>query len=85
MSEVVPAADIEAIVGATRHPTDHLARAVSTEKRVYILHSQACFDSTPDLRECEFSLALDGGIDIERWVEDQPLLVGIEDGKVTPR
>lgn len=46
-----------------RHATEHWGRAASAEERVYVLHSQACKDSTPDLRECAFSVALDNGID----------------------
>lgn len=63
MSELVDASQIEAIVGARRHPTEHLGRAVPEEQQVYILHSQKCLDSGRDLRECPYSLALDRGID----------------------
>jgi hypothetical protein len=84
MSSLVPAGDIERIVGADRHPTEHWGRAVSAERQVYILHSVACVASGVDLRECKYSRALDRhGIDMRSWRgrEDQPvkldLLVGM--------
>ena len=64
---------IESIVGAPRHPTKHIGRAVSAEGTVYILHSQACFDREPDLRACPYSLALDKGIDPDEWPQDTPV------------
>jgi hypothetical protein len=63
VSQIVPAEQIETIVGVKRQATEHWGRAVSAEETVYILHSQECKDSTPDLRECPFSIALDRGID----------------------
>lgn len=76
MSRLESSTTIEAKVGADRHATDHLARAVSAEERVYILHSQECLKSGIDLRNCEFSVALDNGIDIDVWQ-------GFEDRAVT--
>lgn len=76
MTDLVPAEDIERIVGAPRHPTLHIARAVSAEERVYILHSQACKDSTPDLRTCRYSRDLDDCPHAGEWPEDQPLALG---------
>jgi len=75
MSEQVPASEIEGIVGAPRHETDHYARAVSDEQRVYVLHSKECLGIFDDLRDCPFSKALDRGIDPERWsgFEDRPV------------
>jgi len=79
VTNVVPADQIEEIVGIRRHPTRHYARAVSAEQIVYILHSQRCKASTPDLRACFFSLALDNGIDEDDWsgMEDQAIRVTI--------
>ena len=54
MSNLVPAEDIERIVGAQRHASRHYGRAVSAEQTVYILHSQQCKDSGIDLCDCEF-------------------------------
>lgn len=80
MSEIVAAQDIERIVGVRRHPTKHWAKAVSVEQEVFILHSADCLASTPDLRDCLFSLALDNGIDVLRWEEDEATEVEIEGG-----
>lgn len=83
MSDLVDADRIEQIVGARRHRTAHLGRAVSAEERVYILHSQACKDSGIDLRDCDFSVALDVGISMPQpwklWSlrQDVPVLLGI--------
>lgn len=79
MSELVPADEIERIVGAERHLTHHYARAVSAEKMVYVLHSFSCKNSGRDLRNCLFSRALDNGIDEYDWsdMEDQPVRVTI--------
>lgn len=67
MSNLVPADEIEQIVGARRHSHLHLGRAVSAEQTVYILHSEACRDSGIDLRDCAYSEALDNGIDLGQW------------------
>jgi hypothetical protein len=84
MTNIVPAEDIERIVGVPRHPHAHYARAVSREQQVYILHSYMCLGTTRDLRECLFSVALDEGIDLDEWVEDTPLVVDIVDGRLVP-
>lgn len=79
MSDLVPADEIEQIVGIRRHATRHYARAVSAEETVYILHSHRCRDSGRDLRECTFSVALDNGIEMEVWDShlDKPVRVTI--------
>lgn len=82
MSELVDADEIEGIVGVERHPTNHYARAVSSEQTVYILHSQQCVDRGQDLRDCMYSLALDRGIDPDEWVEDEPLRVMVSFGRL---
>jgi hypothetical protein len=51
MSDLVPAEDIERIVGAPRHYQAHYGCAVSSEQTVYILHSKRCLGSGIDLRE----------------------------------
>lgn len=80
MTNLVPASEIEQLVGARRHPTRHFARAVSKEEIVYILHSAGCRDSGRDLRECWFSMALDKGIRDADWAShmDQPVRVTID-------
>lgn len=85
MSDLVPTDEIEAIVGVKRHQSEHIARAVSAEQKVYILHSQGCLDDITsddpewqrDLRDCPFSLALDRGIDKDNWPEDVPIRVSV--------
>lgn len=86
MSDLVPSEDIERVVGAKRHGQMHTGRAVSSEQRVYVLHSAACIATGRDLRTCAFSIALDRGIDAERWEghEDQPRLLGIIEGRLVP-
>lgn len=88
MTELVPADQIETHVGAPRHPTQHLARAavgplIST---VFILHSHQCRDSGIDLRDCEFSRALDLGVDADDWdgYEDRPVVVEVRDDRLVP-
>lgn len=80
MSRLEAADKIEGLVGAKRHDSLHLARAVSAEQRVYILHSAECAASGIDLRKCEFSVALDWGIDIVVWkgLEDQVVALAID-------
>lgn len=82
MSDLVDPDRIEEIVGVKRHPTDHVAKAVSSDQTVYVLHSRECFDAHEDLRDCEYSKALDLGIDLEEWVEDEPVFVTIVSGRL---
>lgn len=84
MSNKVPAQDIERSVGVKRHATEHWARAVHIEERVYILHSQECKDHYTDLRLCPYSRALALGIDEKEWPKDEPLTVRVLDGRLTP-
>lgn len=88
MSRIESAKKIEGIVGAKRHATDHLGRAVSVEHRVYILHSQECVASGIDLRDCVYSDALDIGIELLVWAEFQDIAVTLriddEYGDLTP-
>ena len=85
MSRLEPAETIEQTVGATRHATEHIGRAVSWEKCVYVLHSAACIEAHAadgtDLRDCLFSLALDEGIDLDIWYEfqDVPVILGVDE------
>ena len=88
MTDLVPADQIEQIVGTLRHPTRHYARAITAEQTVYILHSQACRDHTPDLRDCVYSIALDRGIDpvADAWDGhyDSPQQVALYWGHLIP-
>lgn len=69
MSDLIEG-DVERIVGAPRDAARHLGRAVSADQRLYIMHSQECLDSTPDLRDCEFSHAMGVGINPSVFPED---------------
>ncbi len=86
MTDLVGADQIEHIVGARRHPHQHLGRAVSAEQTVYILHSEKCKDSGIDLRDCEWSLALDLGIDPADWqgYEDRPVALAFHRSRLFP-
>lgn len=86
MTDLVPRKHIERIVGITRHRTAHFGRAVSDEQVFYILHSQKCLDSQPDLRDCLYSRALDRGIDTWVWsyLQDRPALLNIMNGRLVP-
>ncbi|ATN90875.1 hypothetical protein SEA_LYSIDIOUS_70 [Gordonia phage Lysidious] len=86
MTDLVPAADIERIVGTPRHDTKHLARAVSATQTVFILHSRECIDSGIDLRRCRYSRALDHGIQEGLWSRhcDTPVEIRIRDTHLVP-
>ena len=87
MTQLVDPTDIERIVGAKRHAVQHLARAVSEEQVVYILHSQRCLDSGIDLTCCTYSVVLDRGIELDDWrdSEDKAVVVVIgPTGRLTP-
>lgn len=77
MSNLVPAGDIEQIVGVARHRKAHYGRASSTEQVVYILHSKECLASGIDLRDCRFSVALDRGINERRWTGYEDVAVAL--------
>lgn len=85
MTKLVDPSRIESIVGVSRRQIDHVARCVSSEKQVYILHSQRCLNTGRDLRECPFSRALDTGLD-PAWKDhlDRPVCVAIKDGFLYP-
>ena len=86
MSDIVPAEDIEWIVGHARHATRHIGRAVSAEQMVYVLHSHECKNSGIDLRDCRFSLALDAGIRDTEWdgFEDRAVALAIIHDRLVP-
>lgn len=77
MTEIVPADEIEDIVGAPRQPFTHLGRAVSSEQIFYILHPKWCLDTQGDLRQCEYSLALACG-DVDVVDEDVTLALSMD-------
>lgn len=84
MTEPVPRTSIEAIVGLPRMRYTHTGRAVSSENRFYILHSQECLTLYSDLTQCPYSRALDMGVtfdteDAPQWLEiDNEGLIGCD-------
>ena len=86
--KLVPPSEIEGIVGAKRHPTAHIGRAVSKQQTFYILHSAECVALGVDLSECPYSVALDEyGIDVEdEWLglEDRAVALDIDEGALVP-
>lgn len=89
MSNLVPESQIEAIVGVKRQQSNHIARAVSAEQTVYILHPYHCAARLTfrPLTECRYSLALDKGIDLDVWADwqDRPVVViGDATGRLRP-
>lgn len=77
MTNLVSADAIEKIVGAPRHRTRHLGTANSEDGQFYILHSTECKNSGIDLRDCEFSQALDQ-YGVEFWEVDTTLILHID-------
>lgn len=70
MSQLQSASDVLAVVGVERQATVHYGKLLDGE--VWILHSQECLDAAAnggDLRDCDFSKALDVGIDPRQWHE----------------
>lgn len=86
MTDLVPSSNIEAIVGAPRHESLHLGHAVSAEARLYIMHSKECKAAGADLRDCEYSKAVDRGLDINIWASfmDRPMALEVFDGLILP-
>lgn len=90
MTELVNPDMIERIVGHERHDHLHIARMVEAEQKLYVLHSRECKNSTPDLRQCPFSLALDKGLDPDIWDgitehEINALAISVKTGQLYPR
>lgn len=71
-------ADIENLVAAKRHPTKHLGRLDSDTETIYILHSNECVNTFPDLRDCRYSRALERSSS-PRWEDarDRPVVLAI--------
>jgi hypothetical protein len=87
MTDIVPASEIEKIVGMQRCEKAHVGRKVSRERKFYILHSKQCLDREKDLRNCDFSKALDAGLPLEYWLlfADVPIILAIsKDGTIVP-
>lgn len=85
MSTIIPADEVEELVGARRHEFRHIMRYDSLCAELHILHSAVCKDSMADLRDCPFSVALDdGGVKDGDWWDDEPVFVDLEDGELAP-
>ena len=86
---VIPPEEVEDIVGAKRHPTNHIAHVNADGWN--ILHSQDCFDHKDEhpLENCAFTKAalLTDFVSTE-WAEffDRPVIVGIpsDSGRLYP-
>lgn len=84
MIQRVPTDEVEGIVGSERDDEHHLARAVSADEMVYILHSRQCQDQHPYLEHCSYSLALAEGIYPGEWPLDETVLVTLCEGRLVP-
>lgn len=88
MSDLVDPSEIERIVGVKRRAFHHVARVVKAEDKIYILHSQQCLDSGIDLRDCQFSRALDAGVQPANWATAErlecPVLVEVIGNLLVP-
>ena len=79
MTDLVPRDQIETLVGAARHQTQHQGRVDTAEQRIYILHSHECLASIPDLRDCVYSLRLDFIVaEPDGWPKDQPFVLALD-------
>lgn len=80
MTGQVPGDQIEIVVGARRHPREHIIRGIPDDGFAYILHSSECRARYDDLRECPWSLALDRGL---VWLPpDQPRYVRLRNSRL---
>jgi len=85
MTQLVPADQIELLVGALRSPIDHLGRADEIDQTFYILHSAICLENYPDLRACPYSIALDKGITVNHDQRNIPLELDLDVDAGGPR
>lgn len=79
MTNIVPSEDIESIVGTFRRRYTHIGYADSNTGTFYILHSEICKETCPDLRDCDYSVALDKN-KVEVTVLDQPKYIMLSEG-----
>lgn len=79
VTDRVPADQIEQLVHARRHPTEHVIRGDYTNGRAYILHSAECVQRHTNLRDCPWSTALESG---DVWLStEEPCFVRTEGGQ----
>lgn len=67
MTECVTWEQMQEVFGIPRLDHVHVAKAVSDEQVLYILHSQDCLDRTEDLRTCPYAEAQNQGVDEAAW------------------
>jgi hypothetical protein len=77
----VPASEIETLVGIDRHPVRHYGRADSRAGKFFILHSDECRRAPESITQCEYSLALERGLNEADWYfyEDCPVVLGFDE------
>lgn len=85
MVKRVPKEKIEDIVGVKRADFEHWGIARSKDETVYVLHSQACLDTDRIMYDCIYTVAQERGIDLDRWVQDKPVQLRVEGGRLVPR
>jgi len=77
MAEKMTPEDVDRVFssrGVNRHTNVHVAIALSEDQTVYVLHSKKCLERTGGRFDCEFTDALQWGIEVDDWVEDVPLV-----------
>ena len=79
MTDIVPSEDIESIVGTYRRRYSHIGYADYHTGTFYILHSEICKETCPDLRDCDYSIALDNN-GVEVTALDQPKYIMLSEG-----
>ena len=83
-TNLVPAEEIERIVGTRRRQQWHIGHAESITETFFIMHSFECLEEYEDLRECPYSRRLGRhGIDLGIWGDLQdrpvPIILGGDD------
>lgn len=86
MTQLVNPSEIESIVGAHRQVVAHVGRWITDIDTVFIMHSHHCLDRKIDLRECEYSTALDRGLDPDKWLGkmDVAVFLDVRDEELIP-
>jgi len=86
MSNLVNSKEIEEIIGAPRNRKAHFGKLITAEDKIYIMHSYECVFKNEDLRQCEFSKAMDHSTPEKLWnkFEDKTVLLGVMSGSLVP-
>lgn len=85
MPEIVPAEDIERIVGVERQQSLHIGRVVIADDTFYILHSKVCLEARDSLLDCPYTHALTN-VNPGDWegYTDKPVVLRIREGRLCP-